>query len=59
MDSDAVFHKESEYVIDIKIRVTCEELSSIFRKKCFLVFGKYAKIPMKHLTSIFMKMGSS
>jgi hypothetical protein len=30
MDSDTVFHKESEYVIGFKIRATYVELSSIF-----------------------------
>jgi hypothetical protein len=42
MDSEAVFPEKSEYVIGFKIRVTYEELSSIFRKKWSLFFGKNA-----------------
>jgi hypothetical protein len=30
MDSDAIFHEESEYVIGFKISATNDELSSIF-----------------------------
>ncbi len=56
---DAVFHEESEYVIGFKIRVTYKELSSIFQRKCSLVFAKNAKMPKKYLTCIFIKMGSS
>jgi len=37
MDSDAVFHEESEYVIGFQIQATKDELSSIFRKKCFFL----------------------
>jgi hypothetical protein len=43
MDSDAVFHEESEYVIGFKIQTTNDELSSIFWKKYFLFFAKNAK----------------
>jgi hypothetical protein len=43
MDSDAVFHEESEHLIGFKIWVTNDELSSTFRKKCFLFFAKSAK----------------
>jgi hypothetical protein len=43
MDSDAVFHEESEYVIGFEIRTTNDELSSIFWKKYFLFFAKNAK----------------
>ncbi len=59
MNSDAVFHEESEYVIGFKIWVTYEELSSIFRKNCSLFFAKNAKMLKKYLTCIFIKMGSS
>ncbi len=43
MDSDAVFHEESEYVIVFKIRATNNQLSPIFRKKCYLFFAKNEK----------------
>jgi hypothetical protein len=43
MDSDADFHEKSEYLIGFKIRVTNDELSSTFRKKCFLFFAKSRK----------------
>ncbi len=43
MDSDAVFHDESEYLISFKIWVTNAELSSTFRKTCF--FANYEKKP--------------
>jgi len=59
MDSDAVFHEKSEYAIRFKIRMTYEELSSIFRKKCSLFFAKNAKMPKKYLTCIFINIGSS
>jgi len=58
MNSDAVFHEESEYVIGFQIRATKDKLSSIFRKKCFF-FEKNAKKPKKCLTSIFIKIHSS
>jgi hypothetical protein len=54
MDSDAIFHGESEYVIGFKIRATYGELSSIFRKK-MLFFTKNTKKSKKYLTSIFYK----
>jgi hypothetical protein len=43
MDSDAVFHEESEYVMDFEIPETYDELSLIFRKKCFFAKRKKAK----------------
>ncbi len=43
MNSDAVVHEESEYLTGFKIRVTYEELSSIFRKKSSLYFTKKCK----------------
>jgi hypothetical protein len=43
MDSDAVFHEESEYLIGFKIWATNDVLSSTFRKKCFLFFAKKCK----------------
>jgi len=52
MNSDAVCHEESEYVIGFKIRATYDELSSIFRKKC-------KKAKKKYSTRIFMKIGSN
>jgi hypothetical protein len=55
MDSDAVFHEESEYVIVFKIRVTNNELSPIFRKKCFLFFAKNAKKVEKVFDLYFYK----
>jgi hypothetical protein len=56
---DAVFHEKSEYVIGFTIRMTYEELSWIFRKKCSLFFAKNAKTPKKYLTCVFIKMVSS
>ncbi len=43
MDSDAVFHEESEYVIGFKTQTTNDELSSAFRKKWFIFFAKNTK----------------
>ena len=43
MESDAVFHEESEYVIGFKIQSNNDELSSTFWKKYFLFFAKNAK----------------
>ncbi len=43
MDSDAVFREEYEYVIGFKIRVTNDELSSTFQKKCSLLLQKMRK----------------
>ncbi len=54
IDSDAVFHEESEYVIGFKTRAMYDILSSIFRKKCFF----YAKKSKKYSTCISMKTGS-
>ena len=60
MESDAVFHEESEYVIGFKIRTTNDQLSSVFRKESFLFFGKkFKKKSKKYLTYIFIKLGSS
>jgi hypothetical protein len=53
MDSDAVFHEESEYVIGFKIRTTNNELSSIFWKKCLLFFAKNAKKYRKTIRPVF------
>jgi hypothetical protein len=43
MNPDAVFDKESEYVIGFKIRVTYEELSSIFEKNVLYFLQKMQK----------------
>ncbi len=60
MESDAVFHEESEYVIGFKIRTTNDQLSSIFRKESFLFFAKKCKKKSKkYLTCIFRKTGSN
>ena len=60
MESDAVFHEESEYVIGFKIRTTNDQLSSIFRKESFLFFAKkFKKKSKKYLAYIFIKLGSS
>jgi hypothetical protein len=61
MDSDADFHEESEYLIGFKIWVTNDELSSTFRKKCFLFFAKSVKKckkSKKYFTGISIKIGS-
>jgi hypothetical protein len=55
MDSDAVFHEESEYVIGFKIRTTNDELSSIFWKRYFLFFGKNAKNCRKSIWPVFLE----
>jgi hypothetical protein len=59
MDSDAVFHEESEYVIVFKIRVTNNELSPIFEKNAFYSLQKTQKKSKKYLTCIFIKTGSN
>jgi hypothetical protein len=44
MESDAVFHEESEYVIGFKIRTTNDQLSSIFfEKNAFYFLQKMQK----------------
>ncbi len=43
MNSDAVFHQESEYAIGFKIRATNDKLLSIFRKNAFYILQKNAK----------------
>jgi hypothetical protein len=61
MDSDVVFHEQSEYLIGFRIWVTNDELSSAFRKKCFLFFAKSAKSAeksKKYFTCISIKIGS-
>jgi len=55
MDSDAVFHEESEYVIGFKTRTTNGELSSIFRKKLFIFFTKNTKKGEKVFDLYFYK----
>ena len=60
MESDAVFHEESEYVIGFKSQTTNDQLSSIFRKESFLFFAKtFKKRSKKYLTCIFRKTGSN
>jgi hypothetical protein len=59
MDSDAVFHEESEYVISFKSWWTSDELSSSFRKNAFHFLQKMQKRSKKYLTCIFFKIGSS
>jgi hypothetical protein len=54
MDSDAVFHEESEYVIGFKARTTNDELSPVFRQKYILFFGKNAKKSRKSISPIFL-----
>ncbi len=55
MDSDAVFHEESEYVIGFKIRMTNDDLSSIFWKKRFLFFAKNAEKSRKSIWPVFLE----
>jgi hypothetical protein len=54
MESDAVFHEQSEYVIGFKIRTTNDQLSSIFRKESFLFLQKNAKKSRKSIWPIFL-----
>ncbi len=55
MDSDAVFHEESEYIIGFKIPTTNDGLSSIFWKKYFLLFAKNAKKSRKSIWPVFLE----
>jgi hypothetical protein len=55
MDSDAVFHEESEYMVGFKIRVKKVELSSQFRKKFIFLFLKKIKMQFLYFTCILTK----
>ena len=55
MDSDAVFHEESEYGVGFKIRAKRVGLSSIFRKQFIFFLLKKLKVHFLYFAYIFAK----